>query len=126
MNNSADAQLVTEALLAKKVDAFFALPDNVIFKAFETIKKSCDAAGVPIFTSEAGLVKRGAIASFGADFYQWGYQTGTLAASYLKSGMLVIPPPQAVSARKRMYNTVVAQRYNIRPDSSFTAYTPKP
>jgi putative ABC transport system substrate-binding protein len=76
LNSSADAQLVTQALLNKGIDAFFANPDNTVFAAFETIQKSCDQKDVPIFTSEAGLVQRGAVAAFGADIYQWGYQSG--------------------------------------------------
>ncbi|HEY9533921.1 MAG TPA: ABC transporter substrate-binding protein, partial [Mucilaginibacter sp.] len=85
LNTSADAQLVTQALLAKNIDAFFANPDNTVFASFETILKNCNAANVPIFTSEAGLVKRGAVAAFGADIYQWGYQAGEQAAQFLKT-----------------------------------------
>lgn len=105
VSSSADAQIVTEALLAKKPDAFFALPDNVIFAAFETVLASCTKAGVPIFTSEAGLVSRGAVASFGADFYKWGYQSGAMAAAWLKSDRTTLPPPQIVSYRKQWINT---------------------
>src|SRR4030095_148183 len=36
VNNSSETQLVTQALLNKKIDAFFALPDNVIFASFES------------------------------------------------------------------------------------------
>ena len=96
VNNSSETQLVTQALLNKKIDAFFALPDNVIFASFETIAKECDAAKIPIFTSEAGLVTRGAIASFGADFYYWGYQSGSQAAKFLASGKKVKPQPEIV------------------------------
>jgi putative ABC transport system substrate-binding protein len=56
VNTSADAQLVTQSLLSKNIDAFFANPDNTVFASFETILKSCNEKNVPIFTSEAGLV----------------------------------------------------------------------
>jgi putative ABC transport system substrate-binding protein len=124
VNNSAEAQLVTDVLLAKKIDVFFALPDNVIFQAFETILKSCNAANVPVFTSEAGLVSRGAVASFGADFYQWGYQSGAMAATYLRQGEKRVPVPQSVKIRKRLYNPEAAARFGIVPDSTFTKHTP--
>ena len=101
VNNSSETQLVTQALLNKKIDAFFALPDNVIFASFETIAKECDAAKIPIFTSEAGLVTRGAIASFGADFYYWGYQSGSQAAKFLASGKKVKPQPEKIEAKPR-------------------------
>ena len=84
VNSTADVQLVTQSLLSKNIDAFFANPDNTVFGAFETIIQSCDKAHVPVFTSEAGLVARGAVAAYGADIYHWGYQSGAQAARYLK------------------------------------------
>lgn len=125
VNNSSEAQLVTQAVLNKKVDAFFALPDNVIFAAFETVVESCNAAGVPVFTSEAGLVSRGALASFGADFYKWGYDAGLQAAWYLKTKKLTDLKPEIVKKRMRLYNAEVARKFNIQPGEGFTAYTPK-
>ena len=98
VNNSSETQQVTAALLSKNIDAFFALPDNVIFASFEVVKQQCDAQHIPIFTSEAGLVKRGAVASYGADFYQWGFQAGLQAAAYLKD-KTKLPKLEAVKVR---------------------------
>ena len=124
VNNSSETQLVVQALLNKKIDAFFALPDNVIFASFETVARSCNEANVPIFTSEAGLVSRGALASFGADFYYWGYQSGKQAAEYLMSNQKNLPKPEIVKLRKKIFNAEVASRFQIEPDSTFTSYTP--
>jgi putative ABC transport system substrate-binding protein len=120
VNNSSETQLVIMSLLNKKIDAFFALPDNVIFASFETIVKSCSDAAIPIFTSEAGLVSRGAAASFGADFYQWGFQSGILAAQVLKSGKQKLPQPEIVKARKKIYNPEVVARFGIQPGADFS------
>lgn len=122
VNNSSETQLVTQSLLSKGIDVFFALPDNVIFASFETIAKSCNDASVPIFTSEAGLVNRGAVASFGADFYLWGYQAGEQAVEFLKSKSLENIKPEIVKVRKRIYNPEIAQKFSIVPDSSFSSY----
>jgi putative tryptophan/tyrosine transport system substrate-binding protein len=124
VNNSSETQLVTQALLAKDIDVFFALPDNVIFASFEIIVKSCNNAKIPIFTSEAGLVARGALASFGADFFQWGYQSGLQASLFLKSGKKELPAPEIVKLRRKIYNVKAAAEFGISPDSTFTAYTP--
>ncbi|HZX57855.1 MAG TPA: ABC transporter substrate-binding protein [Mucilaginibacter sp.] len=121
LNNSADAQLVTKSLLSKNIDAFFALPDNSVFASFETILKSCNQANVPIFTSEAGLVKRGAVAAFGADMYLWGFQAGEQAAQYLKTHKTDGLKPEMVQIRKRVYNPAVAKKYNIAVPSNFEA-----
>jgi putative ABC transport system substrate-binding protein len=121
VNTSADAQLVTQSLLSKNIDAFFANPDNTVFASFETILKSCNEKNVPIFTSEAGLVQRGAVAAFGADIYQWGYQAGVQAAQYLKTHKTDGLKWEMVKVRKRVYNPAAAKKYNITVPANFEA-----
>ncbi|WP_295768583.1 ABC transporter substrate-binding protein [uncultured Mucilaginibacter sp.] len=121
LNSSAEAQLVTQSLLDKNIDAFFANPDNTVFAAFETILKSCNQKKVPVFTSEAGLVQRGAVAAFGADIYQWGYQTGLQAAQYLKTHSTNGLKPEMVKVRKRVYNAEASKKYNISVPSNYEA-----
>jgi putative ABC transport system substrate-binding protein len=74
-----------------------------------------------VFTSEAGLVARGAVASFGADFYQWGYQNGLLVVKYLNSNRLISLHPELVKSRQRVFNIESAKKFNIVPDSTFRA-----
>lgn len=119
LNSSAEAQLVTQSLLDKNIDAFFANPDNTVFSAFETILKSCEQKNVPIFTSEAGLVQRGAVAAFGADMYQWGYQSGVQAAQYLKTHKTDGLKPEMVKVRKRVYNAAAAKKYQVTIPANF-------
>jgi len=119
LNSSADAQLVTQSLLSKNIDAFFANPDNTVFASFETIKKNCDEKNIPIFTSEAGLVKRGAVMAFGADIYQWGYQAGEQAAQYLKTHSIAGLKPEMVKIRKRVYNPEMVKKYKITLPPNF-------
>jgi putative ABC transport system substrate-binding protein len=99
-SNSADTRIITEQLVAQGIDVFFALPDNTIFASFETIASVCKSKGIPILTSEAGLVSRGADMAFGADIYQWGYDAGCEAVKFLKTGKL--PAPVKVKTRKKL------------------------
>ncbi len=121
VNATADVQLVTGALLNEGIDAFFANPDNTIFGSFETILKSCDQANVPIFTSEAGLVDRGAVAAYGADIYQWGYQAGQQAALFLEKGSTDGLQWEMVKLRKRVFNNEAAQKFNIEIPANYEA-----
>lgn len=121
VNTTADAQLVTAALLNEGIDAFFANPDNTVFAAFETIVSACNEAGVPVFTSEAGLVARGAVAAFGADLYQWGYQAGEQAARFLQTGSTEGLQWEMVELRKRVYNPAAAQRFGIEVPAEYEA-----
>jgi len=121
VNNSNETQIVVAALLNKDIDAFFALPDNTVFSSMEVIVKSCDGAHVPVFTSEEGLVKRGAMAAFGADMEQWGYQSGAQAAHYLHTKSTEDLKPEIVKVRRRVYNKAKADMYHLNFDSTFTA-----
>jgi len=121
VNTSADAQLVTQSLLTKNIDAFFANPDNTVFASFETILKNCNQKNVPIFTSEAGLVKRGAVAAYGADIYQWGHQAGEQAAEFLKNKSTEGLKWEMVKIRKKVYNPEAAKKYNISIPDDFEA-----
>lgn len=97
---SAETQLVTEQLLSQNIDVFFALPDNTIFSSFETIAAACKRKGVPILTSETGLVARGADMAFGADIYQWGYDAGVEAVKFFRTGK--VPALVKVRVRKKI------------------------
>jgi putative ABC transport system substrate-binding protein len=121
VNSSNEAQLVVEALLRKKIDAFFALPDNTVFAGMEVIVKSCDRSGVPVFTSEEGLVKRGAVAAFGADMYQWGYQSGAQAAHFLKSNSTEGIEAEMVVVRRKVYSSAKAGQFKLSFDSTFVS-----
>ena len=121
VNNSNEAQLVVQALLRKNIDAFFALPDNTVFAGMEVIVKSCDKANVPVFTSEEGLVKRGAVAAFGADMYHWGYQSGAQAAVFLKTGSREGLQPEPVTVRRKVFNAEKAKQFNLSFDSTFVS-----
>lgn len=119
VNATADVQLVAGALLNEDIDAFFANPDNIVFGSFETIVKACNEAGVPIFTSEAGLVDRGAVAAFGADMYQWGYQAGQQASQFLKTQSLEGMGWEMVKVRKRVFNANSAERFGIEVPANY-------
>ena len=119
VNSTADVQLVTASLLSKNIDVFFANPDNIVFESFETIIQSCNQRNIPVFTSEAGLVERGALAAYGADIYQWGYQAGQQAAVYLKTKRMEGLHWQMVMIRKKVYNPAVAKKFGIPVPSNF-------
>ena len=121
VSSTADVQLVTQSLLAKGIDAFFANPDNIVFGSFETIIKACNNANVPVFTSEAGLVSRGAVAAYGADIYQWGYQAGEQAAAFLKNKNTNGLQWEMVKLRKRVYNPTAAKKFYITVPENFEA-----
>ncbi len=121
VTQSSETQMVVQSLVNEDIDVFFALPDNIIFSSFETIYQICENKNIPIFTSEAGLVSRGASVAFGADMYAWGYQTGKMTAFYLKNGILLAPT--IVHKRTRVYHPTLANKYGITKNSTIQKTT---
>ncbi len=117
INSTAEVQTAVQSVLTEKIDLFFALPDNFVFASFEVIYKETIAKKVPIVTSEEGLVKRGALIAYGADFYQWGYQAGKSAAEFLETRDLVGIPLRTVEVRKLVHNPETAKIFNFTPPS---------
>ena len=120
VSNSSETQLAIQSLIGKGIDCFFAMPDNSIFASFEVIAAACKVKKIPVFTSEAGLVKRGALCAYGADMYAWGYQAGEQAVQYLKSDRKTIPAPMLVNKRIRVFNKKVAEDFKI--NANFTQF----
>lgn len=121
VTSSNETQQVMASLLDKGIDVFFALPDNIIFTSFETVFKQASDKKVPIVTSEAGLVQRGAFIAYGADFYQWGHQAGVSAAKYLKARDMKAAPLEIVQVRKRVYNPKTAAALGLAAPAGFEA-----
>lgn len=115
--SSNETQQVAASVMAKNVHVFFALPDNIIFASFETVYKLASDKKIPIVSSEMGLVRRGAVMAYGADFYEWGKQAGMSAARVLKGEKDV--KPDEVKIRKRVYNEAVAKALNITMPAEF-------
>ncbi|WP_051908822.1 ABC transporter substrate-binding protein [Candidatus Odyssella acanthamoebae] len=70
--------LVAAKKLAGKVDAIFINNDNTALAAFPSIVGVADATRLPVFASDADLIKTGALAVLGPDQYQIGVQTAKM------------------------------------------------
>ena len=111
ISNSSETSQALTALTERHIQAFFAMPDNTVFASFELIKKICDSSKIPIFTSEAGLVSRGALCAYGADLFEWGKQSGRLAVKYLSGERKQSNLLEEVKIRRRVFNPIVAKNY---------------
>jgi ABC-type uncharacterized transport system substrate-binding protein len=58
---------------------------------------------VPIYSTEPDMVRRGAAGAVGDDFFEWGKQTGRLAAKVLAG----VPPFELALEKTQVQRTVV-------------------
>lgn len=124
VSSATEVFMAAQVQVSKGVQAFFAMPDNTVFAAFEGLVRVCDQARLPIFASEAGLVARGALAAYGADFYAWGRQVGTQAAHLLEEGDSARVQLEEVGVRKHVFNRKSAARLGIVMPAGFEPISP--
>lgn len=98
-----DIQQAVQSLIGK-VQVIYAPTDNVIASAIPTLISVTDPAKIPVVCGEANMVKAGALATIGVDYYKLGFQTGEMAADIL-SGKAK-PETMPIQSLKEMQVTV--------------------
>jgi len=99
--------------LAEKTEAIFIPIDNTVVSAFEAVLGVAEQAKIPVYASDLDTVKRGAVATYGIDYYKMGKQTGEMAARVL-DGKAVAETPVEVSKEADLYiNEKAAQTFGL-------------
>jgi len=101
-----DIQQAAHSLVGK-VDAIYIPTDNVMASAVPTLIAITDAAKIPVICGEANVVKEGALATLGVDYYKLGLQTGNMAADILDGKSK--PADMAIQSLKEMTLTINAK-----------------
>lgn len=81
---STEVMQATESL--GDVDAIYVPTDNVVVSALESVISVGEEKQIPVFGAEGDSVERGAVATYGLDYYDLGYQTGLMAVQILQEG----------------------------------------
>ncbi|GED33267.1 ABC transporter substrate-binding protein [Brevibacillus centrosporus] len=107
-----EVQLAANGLTAKS-DALFIPIDNTVVSSFEAVLGAAEQSKIPVFASDTDTVKRGAVATYGIDYYGMGKQTGEMAAKVLK-GQAVADTPVEISKQAELYiNETAAQKFGL-------------
>lgn len=84
VSNVNDIQQAAQNLANQGVQAIYVPTDNIMASAITTLTAITNAAKIPVFVAEEGMVKGGALATYSVDYYKLGQQTGIMAAKILK------------------------------------------
>ncbi|MFC4223978.1 ABC transporter substrate-binding protein [Lysinibacter cavernae] len=79
-------EIATAASTLDDVDAIFVPNDNTVVSGIEAVLAFGESNKIPVFTSDADSVERGAVATYGVDYAKLGEQTGAMALSILDDG----------------------------------------
>lgn len=99
-----DLPLVAENLVQEEVDAIYVPTDNVLASAMPVLIRITNEAGIPVICGEGSMVKKGALATVGIDYYKLGYQTGLMGAKILKGEAK--PQTMPIEMQKDMKYTI--------------------
>lgn len=99
-----EIQQAAQSLIAANVDAFYVPTDNVVASGMPVLAGIANEAKVPIICGEAAMVKNGALATIGIDYYKLGMQTGAMAARILDGKGN--PAQMPIESQKELRTTV--------------------
>lgn len=81
--DSTQTQQVVESLIGK-VDAIYIPTDNLMAEGVSIIAQVANDNQLPVIVGEDALVKKGALATYGIDYYTIGHKAGIQAAKILR------------------------------------------
>ena len=109
-----DLSMATQSLLQRGAQAIILSADNLANTGFTSILRVTQTAGIPIFATEPQLVEQGATGAYGDSFFEWGKQSGKMAAKIIAG----VPPSQLPIAETEV-------QVRIDPKSKVNASIPK-
>lgn len=107
-----DVSSAAQSLIGK-VDVFYAPTDNNVTSAFEGLAKVADQARLPIVAADTDMVRRGATAALGLNYYDIGRQTGKLVVRILKGESPGKMPTELSKKLELEVNKSAARRQGI-------------
>lgn len=84
-SNTNEIQTVVESMMGN-VDAIYTPTDNGVAVGMETITMIATDKGVPVICGEDALLEKGALATYGIDYFELGYLAGQQAVKILTEG----------------------------------------
>ncbi|CAN7312129.1 ABC transporter substrate-binding protein [Variovorax paradoxus] len=96
--------------LVGRVDVLYAPTDNNVTSAFEGLAKVADQARLPIVAADTDMVRRGATAALGLNYYDLGRQTGKLVVRILQGEAPGKMPTEVSQTLELVVNQSAARR----------------
>lgn len=96
-----------------KIDVLYTLTDNIIASAMPLITTNAAEKGIAVIGAEEAHVKSGALATEGINYYDLGFQTGTMAADVLEGKDIGEMPVSTLEEMELVLNEEVAKKLGI-------------
>ena len=97
-----DLPMAAQSVIQRGAKAILLSADNLAVTGFPSIHKAAQTAGIPIYTTDVDLIEKGADGAVGDSYFDWGRQSGRLAAKVLAG----IPPSQLPIMPTQVHNRI--------------------
>jgi putative ABC transport system substrate-binding protein len=118
ISKTTDINQAAQKLIDKKVDAIYIPQDNTVVAAMPALAQICLQAKCPLFTSDSGSVKNGALAALSYSYYDVGHSAGTYVIQLLQGKDIKSLPIRAPSKPKIYINEATRKALDFVMDDA--------
>lgn len=114
VNDPKEVEAVAKSMA--EVDAFYVSNDNTVTSEWGDVVRVADERKIPAFTSDAALIKYGALAAYAVNQYEVGRVTATMVIRLLKGEPVANIPMMTVNEPSRILNEEKAKQLGLTFD----------
>ncbi len=103
VSGTSDLPMAVQALIQRGAQAIITSADNTTITGFPAIVRVANSEGIPVFTTTTDLAKQGATGAIGDNYFEWGRESGILAAQVIGGVSPALLPVKPTSA----YETII-------------------
>jgi len=113
VSNSSAVLMATKSLVGR-VDSIYIPTDNTVISALESVLKVANENRLPVITGDTDSVKRGALASYGLNYYKLGLQTGIIVDKIFKGEKPKNLPVETLKDLELYINLKTAKKIKLK------------
>lgn len=99
VSNSSEVLMAAQSL-AGRVEAIYIVTDNTVVSALESVIKVCNQEKIALIVADPSSVDKGALASYGIDYFSLGKKSGEIALKIIKGAKPSDIPIQTITDPK--------------------------
>ena len=99
VSNSSEVLMAAQSL-AGRVEAIYIVTDNTVVSALESVIKVCNQEKIALILADPSTVDKGALASYGIDYFSLGKKSGEIAIQIIKGAKPSDIPIQTITDPK--------------------------
>lgn len=111
--NSNEVVQAMQALVTRRIDAFYMVSDNTAYLAFDAILKIADGATLPVIIDDPDYVDKGALFACGPGYYHSGKAAAPLLARVLRGERPADIPMANVSVNTTKFNRAAIAKLGL-------------